>query len=97
VQEGGYEEGEDTCAGRGAVGITIGCQGIVSLPDIAHELGIATKPSHILYMHIEHRVVTSKPVVPEIRKRGEAYLCMISIASTLIHPAEAHQSQTCLQ
>jgi hypothetical protein len=36
-------------------------------PSVAHKLGIATKPSRILYMRVEHRVVTSKPVVPLIR------------------------------
>jgi hypothetical protein len=58
---------KQACAGRGAAGITVGCRSIVSLPDIAQELGITMKPSHILYMRVEHRVVTSKPVVPLIR------------------------------
>ena len=34
------------CA-RSAAGVAIGCQGIVTLPDTAHELGIATKSARI--------------------------------------------------
>ena len=30
-----------------AAGVTVGCQGIVTLPDIAHELGITAKPARI--------------------------------------------------
>jgi hypothetical protein len=41
VLEGGYEGGEDACA-RGTAGVTVGCQGIVMLPDTAYELDIAT-------------------------------------------------------
>jgi hypothetical protein len=39
---GRYEEDEDACA-RGAAGVTIGFQGIVTLQDTVHELGIDTK------------------------------------------------------
>jgi hypothetical protein len=46
VLEGGYEEGEDVGT-RGAAGIVVGCQGIVTLPDTAHELGVATKPVRV--------------------------------------------------
>jgi hypothetical protein len=48
--------------------------------------------SHCVYSHeglhvrIEYRVVASKPVMPEIRHRGEPYPRVISIASTLIYP-----------
>jgi hypothetical protein len=41
----GYE-GKDVCA-RCAADVTVGCQGIVTLPDTAHELDIATKPARI--------------------------------------------------
>jgi hypothetical protein len=43
---GRYEKGEDVCA-RGAAAVTAGCQGIVTLPDTAHELDITTKPARI--------------------------------------------------
>ena len=42
--EGGYEEGEDACA-RGTAGVAVGCQSTLTLPDTAHELGIAAKPA----------------------------------------------------
>jgi hypothetical protein len=42
--EGRYEEGEDSCA-RGAAGVTVDCQGVETLPDTVHKLGIATKPA----------------------------------------------------
>jgi hypothetical protein len=44
--EGGYDGGEDACA-IVAAGVTVGCQGIVTLSDTKHELGIATKPAHL--------------------------------------------------
>jgi hypothetical protein len=45
--DGGYEykEGEGACAE--ALLVTVGCQGIVTLPDTAHGLDIATKPARI--------------------------------------------------
>ena len=49
-------EGERVCDRR--AGVTVGCQGIVTLPGAVHELGIATKPART-YMY---RVVISKPV-----------------------------------
>jgi hypothetical protein len=83
--EGGYEyeEGEGACAE--ALLVTVGCQGIVTLPDTAHELGITRKPAHITYICMDDRVITSKPV-PEMKYRGEPYPGMISTASTIIHP-----------
>jgi hypothetical protein len=57
VFEGGYKEGGDACA-RGVAGVTVGCQGIVTLPDTVHELSIAT--SLHAYIRIRIRVVTSK-------------------------------------
>jgi len=89
--EGGYEEGEDACA-RGAAGVTVGCQGIVTLPDTTHDLGIAAKPARIYtYRGSRGHQLAS---VPEMRNRGEPYPHMISIASTPITQAEAHRRQS---
>ena len=58
--QGGYEEGEDAYT-RGAAGVTVGCQGIITLPDSVHELGIATKPAHI-YTYGDSRAPVSQCV-----------------------------------
>jgi hypothetical protein len=44
-------------------GVIVGCQGIVTLPDTAHELGITRKSARILYIRMNDRVITSKPVL----------------------------------
>jgi hypothetical protein len=41
-----FEESEDVSA-QGAASITVGCQGIETLPDTVHELDIATKAARI--------------------------------------------------
>jgi hypothetical protein len=43
--------GKDTCA-KGTAGVAVCFQGIVMLPDTAHELGIATKPARTVYIHM---------------------------------------------
>ena len=55
--EGGYKKGGDACA-RGFAGVTVGCQGIVTLPENVHELSIATGLHG--YIRIKDRMVTSK-------------------------------------
>ena len=79
--EGGYEECKDACA-RGAAGVTVGCQGIVTRINLA--------PLHSLHglIRIRDRVVANKPVC---QKRGiEGTLTRaFSIASTLIHPGRS--------
>jgi hypothetical protein len=79
-------------------GVAIICQGTVTLPDIAHELGIATNSASAHSLHTVYtvltvdRVITSKPVSQKWTQR-EPYPCMnpitsTPIMSTLIHPGQ---------
>ena len=52
------KKSEKTCA-RGAASVTVGGQCIVALPDIAHELSVATEPATRVHV----RLSAVRPVI----------------------------------
>jgi hypothetical protein len=62
---------KDACA-RGAAGIAVGCQGIITLPNL--RMNLASLQSLHAYIRIEDRVLTSKPVCEKLGIKGKGSL-----------------------